>query len=186
VVAAAGALLTVRVNGVSMAPTLDDGDTVLVDKVGLHFQPPGRGDIVEVIQPNGVAAVKRVIGLPGDVLEIDPAHASPGDWAPHAAVLVKPGGRGAWQELEEPYVAPGWVRQARCCDDQGMDVVQGPRPVTLPPGQFFVLGDNRNGSKDSRAFGLVSRDRIVARVLVRYWPPDRAGPPAAGLRLVPA
>lgn len=181
-----GALLTTRVDGVSMTPALQDGDLLLVDKVGVRFQAPARGDVVTVLEPNGVVAVKRVVGVPGDALEIDSVRLGAGDPRPHPVVLLRPGGRGAWQRLVEPYVGDAWDRQEFCCDQQGRDVTGGPRAVTLPSAEFFVLGDNRDVSLDSRTFGLVPRARLVGRVLVRCWPLDRAGPPASGLRLVPA
>ena len=186
VLAVALALLTARVEGVSMLPTLEDGDVLLVDRLGPRLQPPARGDIVLVLQPNGVPAVKRVIGIPGDSLEIDGAHRDAGDPIPHPAVLVRPGGRGGWLELREPYLEPGWVRPDFCCDAAGRDAGPVPRPVTLAPGEFFVLGDNRNVSKDSRSFGLVRQDRVLGRVLLRYWPPRRAGGSGSGPDLFPA
>jgi signal peptidase I len=175
VLAMAGALLTAHVEGGSMLPTLRDGDVLLVDKVGVHVHPPARGDIVIVLQPDGVAAVKRVIGLPGDTLAIDGAHRDADLDLPHPAVLVRPAARGDWFHLREPYVETAWIRPDFCCDDGGRDAGQEPRPVTLGPEDYFVLGDNRNVSIDSRSFGLVTRDRIVARAVVRYWPASRAG-----------
>ncbi|HXM54696.1 MAG TPA: signal peptidase I [Candidatus Dormibacteraeota bacterium] len=157
------ALLTVRVEGTSMAPSLRDGDDLVADKLLVRWEPPRRGDIVVVLEPSGVPAVKRVIGLPGDTVEID-----------GATVLLEPAGTGAWRRLEEPYVQPGWQWPDSCCDPDGR-ATTGARPLTLPAGQFFVLGDNRNVSIDSRTFGLVPRDRIVARAMLRYWPLPRWG-----------
>jgi signal peptidase I len=75
----------------------------------------------------------------------------------------------------EPYIAGDWGRPEFCCDANGLAAGSTPRPLTLPAGEFFVLGDNRGVSIDSRAFGLVPRDRILGRVMARYWPPGRAG-----------
>ena len=187
VLALAVALLTARVEGVSMLPTFHDGDALLVDRVGVHLRPPGRGDVVIVLQPNGVPAVKRVIGVPGDEVEIDGAHVDAPGLRPRPAVLVRPGGGGVWQRLDEPYVPRDWLRPDFCCDGQGRLTGTGaPHPVSLAPDEFFVLGDNRGVSKDSRTFGLVTRDRIVGRVVARYWPLQRAGAPASGLALLPA
>lgn len=171
--ALAGAVLTARVDGPSMAPTLRDGDFLLLDRLGPRFQPPARGDVVVVVESNGVPVIKRVVALPGDTVEIDGAHVAAGG-RPRPAVLVRPGGSGPWLRLAEPYVT-GWGRPEFCCDAGGRSVNGGPAPLTLPAGEFFVLGDNRGVSVDSRQFGLVPRDRIVARALLRYWPLDRTG-----------
>jgi signal peptidase I len=175
VLAVVFALFTARIIGPSMEPSVRDGDALLIDRLGPRLQAPGRGDVVVVLEPSGVAVVKRVIGVPGDAVEIDGAHAGPGGGPPRPAVLVQPGARGPWLSLDEPYVAPGWGRPEFCCAADGRAVTSVPTPVTLPPGQFFLLGDNRGVSVDSRDFGLVPRERIMARAVVRYWPLDRAG-----------
>ncbi|HZV49183.1 MAG TPA: signal peptidase I [Candidatus Dormibacteraeota bacterium] len=180
------ALLTVRVDGLSMSPTLHDGDALIADRFLLPWQSPHRGDLVILLQPNGVAAVKRVIGLPGDTIEIEDRPPWPGAPPSHPTISIKPGGRGPWRRLVEPYLEPGWVRLGSCCDAQGRAVSGEPRPLSLPPGRYFVLGDNRNASLDSREFGLVPRSRIVGLVLARYWPLDRAGVLAARPRLAAA
>lgn len=192
-VAAVGAVglaaLTAHVDGTSMQPTLADGDLLLIDRLGPHFQAPARGDLVVIgLNPHGLAGVKRVIGVPGDALEIDGMHEDAPGGRPHPVVLLRPGGAGPWQRLVEPYVASDWGRPEVCCNANGLslDIGREPAPVLLPPGEFFVLGDNRGTSIDSRTFGLVPRDRIVAQVLVRYWPLDRSGVPTSAVKLVPA
>jgi signal peptidase I len=179
------AVLTIRVEGTSMLPSLHEDDNLLADKMLLRWDAPRRGDVVVVLQPNGVPAIKRVIGLPGDTLQIDGAHVDAAGAAPRPAVLLEPAGAGPWRRLDEPYVQPNWQRPDSCCDPTGRDTA-APRPLTLPTGQYFVLGDNRNVSVDSRSFGLVPRDRIVGRVLLRYWPLSRWGSVAAGPTLAPA
>jgi len=181
----AGAALTARVDGASMTNGLRDGDALLLDRVGVRFQAPQRGDVVVALQPNGVAAIKRVIGVPGDVLEIDGAWRELGGTVTRPAVLLRPGGRGPWQRLVEPYVTAGWVVPGSCCDAQGRQVTQGPSPVTVPADRFFLLGDSRDVSRDSRMFGLVPRDRIVGRAVARYWPVGRARLLDTGPTLVP-
>ncbi|HZU19264.1 MAG TPA: signal peptidase I [Candidatus Dormibacteraeota bacterium] len=184
--AVALALLTVRVDGLSMLPTLQDGDALIADRFLLPWQSPHRGDLVVLLQPNGVAVVKRVIAVPGDTIEISDRTSPPGVRPSSPVVAIRPGGRGPWRRLVEPYVEPGWVRLGSCCDAQGRAVSGEPRPLNLPPGQYFVLGDNRNASLDSREFGLVPRSRIVGLVLARYWPLDRAGALTARPRLAAA
>jgi signal peptidase I len=174
IVAAVAGILSIQISGTSMSPTLTSGDSLLADKVLIHWMPPSRGDLVEIVLPNGVHAVKRLIGMPGDAIEIDGSTATA-----KPQVLVKPGNEGAWQVLEEPYVAPGWVSQAYCCDDRGHSTSGPARPFVVPAGAYYVMGDNRNVSEDSRAFGPVTRARLLGRVLFRYWP---AGSIAAGFQ----
>lgn len=169
VLAAAGAALTARVHGSSMSPALRDGDVLLVDRVGVRFQAPRRGDVVVTAEPGGGSLVKRVIAVPGDVVEID---------ASKPAVLLQPGGRGPWQRLVEPYVGASWTVRESCCDTRGLNVGGPPRPLRVPAGRYFLLGDNRDVSTDSRRYGLFGADQIAGRVLVRWWPIDRAGPVA--------
>jgi signal peptidase I len=161
------AVSTTRVYGDSMAPTLRDGDALLVDRVGLQGRTPARGDIVLAAEGD-VALVKRVIAVPGDIVEIDGS-------GPRPVVLLAPGGVGPPRRLDEPYVGGSWTRREFCCDARGVDSDPAAQPLRLPPGRFFLLGDNRDVSTDSRRFGLFSSDQIVGRVLVRWWPPGRAG-----------
>ncbi|HET9052202.1 MAG TPA: signal peptidase I, partial [Candidatus Dormibacteraeota bacterium] len=121
--------------------------------------------------------IKRVIGVPGDVLEIKPDYTKGGS-QPRAAVLVKPGGQGDWQVLGESYLpdqtADPWVDVTSCCTADGHSSPQ-PNPITIPQDQYFVLGDNRNASKDSRAIGLIPRDKILGRAWIRIWPFSHMG-----------
>ena len=172
------ALFTARVDGISMAPTLQDGDALLVDKVGVHDRPPERGDIVVAAEPGGSAFVKRVIAVPGDAVEIDGAGPAP-------VVLVQPAGTGPWQRLEEPYTHTSWTRKEFCCDSRGLAVTPAPQPLLLPRDRFVLLGDNRDASTDSRRYGLFSRDQIIGRLLFRWWPLARAGALSDRPRLVP-
>lgn len=130
----------------SMEPTLNPRDRVIALKVGYYFEPPRRGDIVcfyYPVDPKQVF-VKRIIGLPGDTVEVR-----------NGLAIVN------GVPLSEPYVKyPG-----------GPDY--GPRKV--PDGQYFVLGDNRANSGDSRFWGFVPRKNIIGRAVVRFWPLGRAG-----------
>ncbi|HEX2274818.1 MAG TPA: signal peptidase I [Acidimicrobiales bacterium] len=131
----------------SMEPTLKIHDRVLVNKLSYDLHDVNRGDIVVFRNPNGQEGsdvkdlIKRVIALPGERIE-----------AGNGKILID--GR----SLEEPY-----LRQSAL----GGLVLE---PQTVPDGHVFVMGDNRGGSKDSRAFGPIDEDLIVGRAFVRVWP----------------
>ena len=128
------------VYGQSMEPNLSSQQRLIVDKLSLRFRAPARSDIVVIDLPAmDDMLVKRVVGLPGEVVEVR-----------DGAVLVD----GA--SLAEPFD-----------HDLGHTSMA---PVTLGPLQYFVMGDNRDNSNDSRAFGPVRREYIVGRVWLRYWP----------------
>lgn len=164
--------VTVRMEGESMAPVLDNGDLVIADRNSPTAL--GRGDIVLMKPPSGPGTlfVKRIIGIPGDVIEIDGRFVDPSqpEAVPHTAVLVKPGGQGDWLLLREPYLpdqsVDPWDEMNNCCDAGGR-ATSIPTPLTIPPGEYLVLGDNRNRSADSRSFGLVPTTDIVAKCLYR-------------------
>jgi signal peptidase I len=135
----------------SMEPTLQINDRLIIEKVSYHFHKPERGDIV-VFSPTDAlkaqnfkdAFIKRVIGLPGDQVEVKDG-------------LVYVNGKA----LAENYIA------------DKPDYTFG--PVTVPPDQYLVLGDNRNNSYDSHAWGFVPRENLIGRAVVRFWPFNRLG-----------
>ena len=149
----------------SMMPTVNPGEYVLIDKISPRFQDYKRGDIV-VFQPpegygqGGVPFIKRVIGLPGDTVSLENGR----------VFVTQPGGSPV--RLDEPYVvraidggpAPTLPKNA-----------DGTSSWTIASGTFFVMGDNRPSSQDSRFFGPVGRELIVGRAWLRYFPLDRVG-----------
>jgi signal peptidase I len=147
------------ISGPSMEPTMYQDNRVLVDKISYRFREPRIGDVVvfDRITMNGDEVqhddlIKRVIGTPGDVVEIR-----------DCAVTVN--GR----ELEESYVDPVELSledPTSRCRQVEME------PVTVPEDEFFVMGDNRPESFDSRSFGTISRDIIVGRAFAIVWPVD--------------
>jgi signal peptidase I len=180
-IAIAFALQTVRVDGESMVGTLQNQDLLLASKISYDFGGnPQRGDIVILIPPTDPAQdfIKRVIGLPGDTIEID------GDHNP-TQVLIKPGGRGPFQVLQEPYLPQAWTTLKDCCMVNG-EASSSPQALIIPAGQYFVMGDNRNFSSDSRVFGLVPRKNILAKAILRIWPLDHFGGLGSGPTLEPA
>jgi signal peptidase I len=174
-VAIAFALQTVRVDGESMVGTLENQDLLLASKISYDFGGnPQRGDIVILIPPTDPSQdfIKRVIGLPGDVIEINGNH-NP------TQLLIKPGGKGAFQALNEPYLPQAWTTLKYCCTSTGM-ASSAPEALTIPAGDYFVMGDNRNFSSDSRVFGLVPRKNILAKAILRIWPLNHFGGLGAG------
>jgi len=135
----------------SMVPTLEVGDRVLVNKLSYDFHDLHRGDIVVFKAPAAAETgdikdlVKRVIGLPGDTVEERNGH-----------VFVN------GTRIAEPYLPPG------------TQTTNLP-PTKVPPGEMFMMGDNREASKDSRIFGAVQESAIIGRVFLRIWPFGRVG-----------
>ncbi|NLN29461.1 MAG: signal peptidase I [Firmicutes bacterium] len=136
------------VDGPSMQPTLQSGERLLIDKVSYYFREPTYGDIIVFRYPADPSQyyIKRVVGLPGDVIAI---------------------AQGMLFVNGQPIVE---------------DYINGPTfgkfgPYTVPEGHYFVLGDNRNNSEDSRSprVGPIPRELIVGRAAVRYWPLPRTG-----------
>lgn len=130
------------VSQVSMRPTLDDGDALIIDKFSYHFRDPGIGDIVTARLPDtGESVVKRVVAVAGDSI---------GFYDGTMLLNDRP--------VDDSYA----VRK----DMQGY--FWG--PIIVPEGHVFLLGDNYQESTDSRTFGPVPVDAVDGRMLVRFWP----------------
>jgi signal peptidase I len=169
-----------RIPSGSMLPTLHINQRVLVNRIGTHFSSPGVGDIVVFHPPknyaNGCANpnqgqsqdgqkgasacdiaqsgqssetfIKRVVGMPGDHLSIRGGHV----W------------RNGTRE-HDSYIAP--------CDGAGSCDFSG--TITIPRGDYYMMGDNRGASDDSRFWGPVPQSWIIGTAFFTYWPPDRMG-----------
>lgn len=152
------AIQTVHVIGYSMVPTLNDNDYVLATKADLHFVHPARGDIVILKDPfdSQQDFVKRVIALPGERLNIT-----------NGQIFIN--GR----LLEEPYLPQNepWTSNANW-PAKGAE----PNAGLIQADHYFVMGDNRNHSSDSRIFGAIRSDQIESRAWIRLLPLDRFGP----------
>ena len=138
----------VKVEGTSMAPLLSDQERIFINKFVYRFEPIERGDVVVFWYPldRSKSFIKRVVGLPGETVEI------------RQGVLYVNG-----KIVPEPYVPP----QYEDFSDFGPQIVQ--------PGSYFVMGDHRISSNDSRVFGSVPSRFIYGRAVFAYWPVDHFG-----------
>jgi signal peptidase I len=167
-----------RIPSPSMEPTLKVGQRVLVDRIGTHFGDPSIGDIVVFHPPKGAdpqppvcgnltegtlggapcgvptpqrssqTFIKRVVAGPGDTVSIIGGHA-----------IVN------GQRQKDGYIAP--------CASAGACTF--PKTITVPSGEYFMMGDNRGRSDDSRFWGPVPKRWIIGGAFFTYWPPDRIG-----------
>jgi signal peptidase I len=163
-----------RIPSESMVPTLVVGQRVLVDRVGLRFGEPDRGDVMVFKPPKGADTstcgdpekprgsacstptagesettfIKRVVGVEGDQLAVK------------AGRVYIDGER-----QQEPFIRPS----ANC------DICNQPRAITVPENHVFMMGDNRGHSADSRVWGPVALDSLIGKGFMTYWPPNRIG-----------
>jgi signal peptidase I len=159
----------------SMEPTLDVGQRVLVNRFGYHLGDPSIGDIVVFHPPSGADRgaecgrphgpreacpaptptrsdqnfIKRIVAGPGDTLAVRNGH---------------PVVNGV-EKADEPYTMP--------CGNGG--ACNLPKPIAIPPDHYFMMGDNRGASDDSRFWGPVPREWLIGDAFATYWPPDRVG-----------
>ena len=138
----------VKVEGTSMLPGLEDQERIFINKFVYKFEPIERGDVVVFRYPRDPSKsyIKRVIGMPGDVVRID-----------HGRVFVN------GIKLDEAYVPRDFL--------DGRSAA----PFTLPAHSYYVLGDHRSMSNDSREFGPVGEEFIYGKAVFAYWPVDKAG-----------
>lgn len=157
----------------SMIPTLEEGQRVLVQRVAYHFSDPNIGDIVVFHPPKGAQAekcgapegpgevcdtpvdeadeenfIKRIVATPGDTLKVVDGRA-----------IVN------GESIEDDFIRP--------CG--GGPSCNFPNEITIPPDHYFMMGDNRGSSDDSRFWGPVPREWIIGQAFATYWPPKRIG-----------
>jgi signal peptidase I len=138
----------VKVEGTSMMPGLDDQERIFINKFVYHWESVERGDVVVFHYPNDPrkSYIKRVVGVAGDRIRID-----------EGRVYVN------GKLLREPYVFDNY-RDDRSYPD-----------IVVPPRSYFVLGDHRNLSSDSRDFGPIPENAIYGKAVFVYWPMDKVG-----------
>ncbi len=134
------------VYGDSMESTYVSGEFIMINEFQYRFENPKRGDVI-VFQTSTVPFIKRVIGLPGDRIEL-----VNGNVFLNGELLN-----------ESAYINAGSVTE-------GMDFLPNNKTITVPKNEYFVMGDNRNVSSDSREWGFVKKSQIFGRVFVVYWP----------------
>lgn len=142
------------VKGASMEPNFYDHEYLIIDEITYRFNQPQRGDIMVFRYPKNPQEffIKRLIGLPGEEIQIKDGNV----WVYNKE---NPDGK----VLDEPYLAPG-TRTYGLTEEK----------IKIGDNEYFVLGDNRGSSKDSRSFGPVNKSFITGRVLFRGWPFNRA------------
>jgi signal peptidase I len=164
-----------RIPSASMEPTLhcarpgsgclaSTSDRVLVNRLAYDFGSPQRGQVVVFTAPAGANScdagdagttfVKRLIGLPGETLREDAG----------GFIWIRRPGATAWTKLGEPYISAATRRADRTYTGRSWPV---------PKGEYFMLGDNRPDSCDSRVWGAVPRSSLIGPVILSYWPPTR-------------
>lgn len=141
-----------QVNGQSMYPTYHHGEYVLTNRIALKFGPPERGDVVVFHSPQSKVKdfIKRVIAVPGNKIKLSDGH-----------VFVN------GKKLQEQKYLP------QNLETFGGSFLHESEEITVPKNMYFVMGDNRRASSDSREWGFVKVDEVVGKSLIVYWPPDR-------------
>jgi len=140
------------VSGASMDETFHSGEYLIVDQITYHLEDPSRGDVVIFRYPNDPSKffIKRVIGIPGDTINIE-----------NAVVSITNDENPNGFTLDEPYI-------------KSMQPT-APFSETLGEREYFVMGDNRDKSSDSRAWGVLQEERIIGRAYMRLFPPSEIG-----------
>lgn len=139
------------VSGASMDPTFETGEYLIVDQLSYRLGNPARGEVIIFKYPKDESKyfIKRVIGLPGETIELE-----------GTLVTIKNKQYPEGLKLEEPYITDNNEKEEYMT-------------VTLKEGQYFVMGDNRRQSSDSRAWGALSRNLIIGTPFVRLFPLDK-------------
>lgn len=142
-----------KIKGSSMEPNFPDKEYLLTEKVTYYLNQPKRGDVIVFKPPISEEDefIKRIIGLPGETVSVS-----------GGKVFIN------GKILEEPYLDKNLLTTG------GNFLSEGAK-ITVPPDEYFVLGDNRPHSSDSRTWGFVIKKRISGRSWLIYWPPSQAG-----------
>ncbi|GBF11651.1 signal peptidase I [Tepidibacillus infernus] len=137
------------VDGTSMMPTLENGERLIVNELQYRFGQPKRGDIIVFRYSEEQDYIKRVIALPGEVVEVK-----------NDQLYIN------GQKVEEPYLN----EERKQLAVQGLTLTDDFGPVKVEEGHLFVMGDNRRNSKDSRMIGTIKFDQVVGKAAFAFWP----------------
>ena len=142
-----------KVSGSSMVPTFQNGDFILTDKISYRIGEPRNGDIIVLKNPRNESQdfIKRIVATPGQSLKVQ-----------GNSVYVN------GVRIIEAYLPQATVTRNGSFLEEGEE-------IKVAPNQYYVFGDNRNHSSDSREWGAITKDEIVGKVFFRYWPPDSFG-----------
>ena len=147
-----------QVKGSSMVPNFIDGEYLLTDKLSYQFGTPQRGDVVvfkappsEPCSEDECEYIKRIIGIPGDTVRVENTRVYLND-----------------ELLEQSFLPDGYVTDSGSFCREGIG-------VEIPENQYLVFGDNRSHSRDGREFGPITKDLIVGKAFLKYWPVNELG-----------
>lgn len=142
-----------KVSGQSMFPTMHNGDYLITEKISYRFGSPSRSQIIVLKNPRNEAQdfIKRIIAVPGDSVKIE-----------NGKVFVN------GSEINEKYLPAGITTRSGSYLSEGATLRAGPN-------QYFVVGDNRSHSSDSRDWGPITKEEIVGKAFFQYWPPKNIG-----------
>jgi signal peptidase I len=158
----------------SMEPTLDIGQRVLVNRFIYHFSSPSIGDIV-VFHPPAGAERGNECGVPRAPDEPCPKPTPQEDSQNFIKRIVAGPGDTVSIRDGHPVVNGKIAKEGFIQPCGGGSACNLPKPITVPPGDFFMMGDNRGSSDDSRFWGPVPQDWFIGEAFATYWPPDRIG-----------
>lgn len=142
-----------KVSGSSMVPNFQDGDYILTDKISYKFIVPKKGDVIVLKNPRNESQdfIKRIIAIPGDKIRIE-----------DNTVYVNN------NPINEPYIPSNFITS-------GQNFLTDGETISMGEGQYFVMGDNRSHSSDSREWGTVIKKEIIGKVFFRYFPINKLG-----------
>jgi len=144
-----------KIKGQSMQPNFPDSEYLLTEKVTYYLNNPSRGDVVVLTPPPNVSTtdefIKRVIGLPGEKVMVKNGHVYIND-----------------KLIHEPYLADSVYTNPGDFLAEGVE-------YTVPAGEYFVMGDNRPNSSDSRYWGPITKSEMTGRAWIIYWPINKTG-----------